>query len=201
MAWTAPRTWNPGEAVTASWLNTHLRDNLILLKTFINNSGVPLLSPYMDGTARTGSGTAETDATSFSLPANTLATNGMILHISIWGKTAAGASTRTIKLYWNGASILTTTTVVASGIWIMDAMIMRTGAAAQTARVSFGAVTLGLNVATPATVPQIGTVWDTGAPVNATLSGAVTVKTTLQDSAAGTNVTQLGFSCELVTST
>lgn len=28
MAWTAPRTWVTGEVVTASQLNTHLRDNL-----------------------------------------------------------------------------------------------------------------------------------------------------------------------------
>lgn len=28
MAWTAPRTWTAGETVTATLLNTHLRDNL-----------------------------------------------------------------------------------------------------------------------------------------------------------------------------
>lgn len=32
MAWTTPRTWNPGETVTASLMNTHLRDNLNYLK-------------------------------------------------------------------------------------------------------------------------------------------------------------------------
>lgn len=30
--WTAPRTWNVGEVVTESHLNTHLRDNLEYLK-------------------------------------------------------------------------------------------------------------------------------------------------------------------------
>jgi hypothetical protein len=29
MAWTAPRTWTTGELVTAAFLNTHLRDNLL----------------------------------------------------------------------------------------------------------------------------------------------------------------------------
>ena len=31
-AWTAPRTWVTGETVTASQLNTHLRDNLLALR-------------------------------------------------------------------------------------------------------------------------------------------------------------------------
>jgi hypothetical protein len=32
MAWTAPKTWVVGEAVTAGDLNTHIRDNLLALK-------------------------------------------------------------------------------------------------------------------------------------------------------------------------
>jgi hypothetical protein len=33
MAWTSPRTWSTGELVTASIMNTHVRDNLNALKT------------------------------------------------------------------------------------------------------------------------------------------------------------------------
>jgi hypothetical protein len=33
--WTIPRTWNPGELVTALMMNTHLRDNLNAVKSFI----------------------------------------------------------------------------------------------------------------------------------------------------------------------
>lgn len=33
MAWTAPRTWVVNELITAALLNTHLRDNLLALKT------------------------------------------------------------------------------------------------------------------------------------------------------------------------
>jgi hypothetical protein len=33
MAWTAPRTWIAGEVVTASLMNTHVRDNLAYLAT------------------------------------------------------------------------------------------------------------------------------------------------------------------------
>lgn len=36
MAWTAPRTWIVGEIVTATMLNTHLRDNLLQLRSDLN---------------------------------------------------------------------------------------------------------------------------------------------------------------------
>lgn len=39
MAWTAPRTWVAGEIVTAAIMNTHVRDNLSLLKTSIADDG------------------------------------------------------------------------------------------------------------------------------------------------------------------
>ena len=31
--WTPPKTWEPGEALTAPELNTHLRDNMIFLRS------------------------------------------------------------------------------------------------------------------------------------------------------------------------
>ncbi len=34
MAWTTPRTWNAGETVTSSIMNTHVRDNFNVLATF-----------------------------------------------------------------------------------------------------------------------------------------------------------------------
>ncbi len=38
-AWTAPRTWVAAAVLTASQLNTHLRDNLLLLKTIMDDAG------------------------------------------------------------------------------------------------------------------------------------------------------------------
>ena len=35
MAWNPPRTWNPGETVTASLMNAHVRDNLNFLKSAV----------------------------------------------------------------------------------------------------------------------------------------------------------------------
>jgi len=58
MAWTTPRTWSPGETVTASLMNTHIRDNLNVLKTPIDDNGKirALNSTYLaslDGSALT----------------------------------------------------------------------------------------------------------------------------------------------------
>lgn len=50
MAWTSPRSWVPGEVVTAALLNTHLRDNLLAV-----GGGWPTWSPTISGfTAQAG---------------------------------------------------------------------------------------------------------------------------------------------------
>ncbi len=41
MAWTTPKTWT-AVVVTVADLNTHVRDNLNILKTWIGNDGYPL---------------------------------------------------------------------------------------------------------------------------------------------------------------
>lgn len=41
MAWTAPRTWVPGLTVTADILNAEVRDNLLVLKTYFSDAGIP----------------------------------------------------------------------------------------------------------------------------------------------------------------
>jgi hypothetical protein len=55
MSWNTPRTWTPGEVVTASLLNAHLRDNLNALL-----AGRPLAF-----VCRTGSADYSTSSTSF----------------------------------------------------------------------------------------------------------------------------------------
>lgn len=45
MAWTSPRTWVTGETVTASLLNTHVRDNLSFLRTAVADDGTPKIIP------------------------------------------------------------------------------------------------------------------------------------------------------------
>ena len=38
-AWSTPRTWVPGELVTAGIMNSHVRDQFTILKTILNDSG------------------------------------------------------------------------------------------------------------------------------------------------------------------
>lgn len=49
MAWTTPYTWVAGELVTETMLNTHLRDNLNILKTSLDSNGklTALSSSYL----------------------------------------------------------------------------------------------------------------------------------------------------------
>jgi len=39
MAWTTPRSWTPGETVTASIYNTHIRDEFVFLKNAADSGG------------------------------------------------------------------------------------------------------------------------------------------------------------------
>jgi hypothetical protein len=54
MAWTTPRTWVSGELVTAALFNTHIRDNLNILKTPINDSGQVELTDATELTIASG---------------------------------------------------------------------------------------------------------------------------------------------------
>ena len=59
MAWTTPRTWVAGELVKEGDLNTHVRDDLVVLKLPITDAGkiVALSGTYLDdldGTNLTG---------------------------------------------------------------------------------------------------------------------------------------------------
>lgn len=98
MAWTNPRTWNTGELVTASLLNTHLRDNLnylyqeVALPQFIDinvwlrpysNVGFNLLANntnYYGYTVRYSSG-AQNDSITWYLPLQAGVWNVEIVHV------------------------------------------------------------------------------------------------------------------------
>lgn len=54
MAWTTPRTWVAGETVTASNMNTHVRDNLDAL-----GGAWTAFTPTFSGSWATGNGTME----------------------------------------------------------------------------------------------------------------------------------------------
>lgn len=69
MAWTSPQTWTSGQVVTASDLNTHLRDNLSYLF-----SGRPQFSIVYEGVAdKTVTGITWTDVDAANLKSPALA--------------------------------------------------------------------------------------------------------------------------------
>ncbi len=115
MAWTTPRTWAPGETVTAALMNAQLRDNLNLLKTRVDAAG--LLRTRVAGTNETFANinAGETDGYSFSCPAGFLASVGDCLEVSATFGTAANGSTKTLKIYF-GANSVTLYTGAGSGI-------------------------------------------------------------------------------------
>jgi len=82
MGWTLPSVRSIGDLITAAIWNTDLKDNLILLKTSVNNDGT------LHGCARlldqstteqdVVNTAAETSVYSFSIPSNTLGTAGSL---------------------------------------------------------------------------------------------------------------------------
>lgn len=81
MAWTTPRTWSPGEKVTAAMMNQHVRDQMNVLKTQIDDDGSlrPLLKGFGFSAGNTnGAGSVDTQFTGYdvTIPANFLSQPG-----------------------------------------------------------------------------------------------------------------------------
>ena len=96
--WTAPRTWNVGELVTAGLLNTHLRDNLEFVKAQIdlplNHAAASSATLYSTSSAAW----TDVDPTNLSL---TLTTSGgtVLLGLSAQARhTQAGSE---VRLDWS----------------------------------------------------------------------------------------------------
>mgnify|MGYP005814079431 CR=1 FL=1 len=114
MAWTTPRTWVSGELVTASIMNTYIRDNQNLLKTAINDSGELEFTDATELTIASGVITVtqnyhkvdtEGDAASDDLDTITAGTDvaaGFILHLRV----ESDARTVVIKAGTGGADNL-----------------------------------------------------------------------------------------------
>jgi hypothetical protein len=88
MAWTTPKTWSVGELVTASDMNTHLRDNLNALKT--PPSAHYVLDQASEYTT-TSTSFVDVDATNLS---STITTNGgdvMVIFSGVFNHNTNGA--------------------------------------------------------------------------------------------------------------
>lgn len=134
MAWTQPRTWTPGEKVTAALLNIHLRDQLNVLRS-------EQVRRIAASTATVGNvTTAETVLASKVLDANLLFANEMGVRGIFAGLTANNANVKTLRLrFKEGASnnvlLAMTLTVNEAGHWLLGFQVTRTAAAAGRAMV------------------------------------------------------------------
>lgn len=160
MAWTTPRTWNAGETVTSTLMNTYIRDNQNALR----------FAEYSSVTDAPNSGTGETNLHSYSVPANTLSADGQCLRWHAHVSLAANGNTKTIKCYFGSTSV-TIYTGTGSGLqFLIEFYVWRLGATSQritATRVGSGATTFAAT-----------------ATSSETLSGAVTMKFTGQGGAS-----------------
>ena len=107
--------------------------------TFTMGTGAGLAQA--SGTANVNTTAVGTDADllektliTYDLPANSLSANGKLVKIRVWGTTAANANTKTIRLYF-GTAVVRQIGASATNDedWIMEAIVVRTGAATQDA--------------------------------------------------------------------
>jgi hypothetical protein len=118
MAWTAPRTWVALETVTAALMNTHVRDNLLLLKTKVDDDGSLNTQMFGVGFSVGGANTSTTETDplpgfTFSLPANFL-DNGEFLHMRGFAAIVQNTNAKTIRFRCGGGTAITVWTSAAS---------------------------------------------------------------------------------------
>jgi hypothetical protein len=134
MAWATPRTWTPGETVTAALLNAHLRDNLNVLKTYVTDGGYPRCLAGSFGSSGDGaanSGTNETPIWAVNLEAGLIDANSKGVRLSGSIVVANNANTKTLRIDIAGQKylILQNAAAVANNRWVFDLWIVRsTGA-------------------------------------------------------------------------
>lgn len=171
MAWSTPRTWNAGETVTSTIMNTHVRDQLNVLKTRLEDSGKILGEDQLDAkfTDVSNSGSGETDIYSYTLPANYLSTDGWKLIIDIFGVTAANGNTKTWKIYFAGtATTFRAAADSALGVALDNFSIMRRSSS--TAQ-GYGQVTHGANFSGVIGPSYTGVDFTVGNVIKLTLQG------------------------------
>jgi hypothetical protein len=112
MVWTTPRTWIPGETVTASLLNTHVRDDFNVVKTQIDNDGslrLGLKGFGFNAGQGNAAGSGNTQLTSFdtNVPAGYVSQPGDALCVEGDVTIANNANAKAFKIQVAGGTILT----------------------------------------------------------------------------------------------
>lgn len=122
MPWTTPRTWTPGELVTADLLNTHLRDNLLHIYARLSigarvantlNQSIPntLWTPLGFSTARYDTDTLFSLSDNSRLTAQTAGKYLITTHIQ-WAPTTAR---RELRLQHNDSTTIAQHTLQSGG--------------------------------------------------------------------------------------
>lgn len=118
------------------------------LANFLEVLGTGAVAPSLTGilnvnvTAVGNVGTGTDDLITYALPADSLASNGQGVRIKAWGTTAGNSNAKTLTLNFGSATVysqiltVATATNLQTGQWYFDAVIIRTGASAQTCIVS-----------------------------------------------------------------
>lgn len=164
--------------------------------TSINGSTFPATAAALSGvvhvaTSGANSGTAETDLSSYTLPAGTLSADGKCLRVTLFAAFGATGNQKSVRFYFGSTSILLPNATTASGgtayhVWT----ICRTGA---TSQVIFGRASLaGSNTGNESqNTDQFQT------PAENT-ANAITIKVTGQSNAASNDILLKGFVVELL---
>jgi hypothetical protein len=141
-----------------------------------------LLSSWAGTVGNVGAG--EDDLRTYTLPANTLATDGDVLRIKAWGVTGANANTKTIKVHFGANAQTIYGSTGNNSQWVYDGLVIRTGAATQALR-HYNVVATSVASNTAPTTTQ-------------DLTTALVIKVTGESSAAADNdVRLLGFTIEV----
>lgn len=148
--------------------------------TGIQPSGVISINTGSQATT----GTSEETLMSFSLPANTLNTDGRGVRITAWGTHATNGNSKTVTLYFGGTTLRARTGTDNGIVWRFDSLVFRTGAATQEgiSEISYTGSAGTLQRSTPAE----------------TLSGAVTIALKATTASAIGDVTCEGLMVEVL---
>jgi hypothetical protein len=135
-----------------------------------------------DFNSNANSGTAETNLTTYSLPASTMGTDNDYVEIDAWGEFTSAVSNKTVKLYF-GSTVIFSTSALAFGAsaWRIKAVVTRGSSTTQVAISTFSGNTTLLT-----TTAQV-------ASPGETMSGAITIKCTGQSSVGSNEIFQEGL--------
>jgi hypothetical protein len=132
--------------------------------------------------AGVGNGADTTEDTLFTgtLPPNSMDIVGRQIDILAWGNISATSATKTAKVYW-GSTVLATigATTTQTGVWIVSASIIKTGANQQTACVTIdtsisGSLVRTASILSPNEADTAGIIMKVTGQVSAGGAGIVT---------------------------